>query len=545
VPDWLSRLRHRAPAPAPPAPAPVEPGGYAGFKVLLDDPAPEPGLGFGTYAVALAEMIQYSRAEFAVGVFGGWGSGKTTLMEAVRGRLATDDRVVTVWFSAWRYEKDPNLIVPLLDVLRDELRARDAPWARKAAVAVGRASRALLAGVSLSVDAIPGFKIDLDPDKFMEKISKNDSEVPVSFYHAAFEQLHKAIAEISGGEARRVVIFVDDLDRCLPASALEVLESMKLLFGERGCVFVVALDDTIVQEAVDVKYGADAKVSGAEYVKKIFQVPFNLPRTSIGQLPEYLDLIQRAAGFGADQLADFRENVWPHFRHLADQGAINPREIKLLINNYVLQLKVLWPRLGSNLNPDIVLALLCMQFRSDWSPFHDQLTAEPQLVLPLLREAAESRGDVLVPGVVDPVPPSLQRYLAGQALPLLQATDLRNYLAAAESTWSAAAWIPEARAMAVRLRRAVDAMLSSDTGDRPLLARRAEELHDLIARQREPARSLRGIRRDLEETTTGIFGLLTEADSWSDAEALRTRLTAMLDRLDVGLRDYQRYANAE
>jgi hypothetical protein len=539
VPDWLSRRNRREPPPASPAP---EPSGYAGFKVLVDDPAPDPGLGFGGYAAALAEMIQYSRAEFAVGIFGGWGSGKTTLMEAVRGRLNKDDRVVTVWFSAWRYEKDPNLIIPLLDVLRDALRdqARDAPWARDAAVAVGRAGRALLAGVTLSVDAIPGFKIDFEPDKVMERISKNDSEVPVSFYYAGFKLLRTAIADISGKGARRVVIFVDDLDRCLPGSALEVLESMKLLFGEQGCVFVVALDDEIVRKAVAVKYGADAEVSGEEYIKKIFQVPFNVPRTSAGQLPDYLDLIEGAAGFGADQLADFRDHVRPHLGYLADQGAINPRAIKLLINSYVLQLKVLWPRLGDRLDPDVVLALLCMNFRRDWRPFHDRLTAEPQLFGPLLTEAVRSGGDVLLPDAPDPVPPSLLSYLGEVAWPLLQVTDLRPYLTAAESTWSANPWIPLAQAMAVRLRRSVDTMFSGEilTADVELLVREAEKLHDLIARQKEPANA---IRRNLEETTSQIIDTLVESESVLsvlDAEPLRTRLTAMLDRLDAGLRDF-------
>jgi hypothetical protein len=366
------------PTLAMPALTAGEPSGYAGFKVVLDVPTPTPGLGFGDYAAALADMTLYSRAEFAVGIFGGWGSGKTTLMQAVRRRLADDERVVTVWFNAWRYEKDPHLIIPLLDVLRDALRdrakTRAAPWARDAAVTVGRAGRALMAGLKLSVGAIPGFKIDFEPGKVIEAISKSDSKDPVSFYHAGFALLRKAIADISGNGTRRVVIFVDDLDRCLPASALEMLESIKLLFGVEGCVFVVALDEEIVETAVAGKYGATAEVSGAEYVKKIFQVPFTLPQTSIGQLPGYLDLIEDTAGFGEAQLADFRDHVRPHFRYLADEGALNPREIKLLINTYVLQLKVLLPRLGDDLNPDVVLALLCMNFRLDWRSYHDQLT---------------------------------------------------------------------------------------------------------------------------------------------------------------------------
>jgi hypothetical protein len=554
VSDWLRRRKGRA--PATPALAAAEPGGYAGFKVIPDDPALNPGLGFGAYAAALAEMTLYSRAEFAVGVFGGWGSGKTTLMRAVCERLADDDRVVTVWFNAWRYEKDPHLIIPLLAVLQDELRekakARTAPWARDAAVTVGRAGRALLAGLTLSVDAIPGFKIDFEPDKVIEKISKSDAEGPVSFYHAGFALLRKAIADISGKGARRVVIFVDDLDRCLPASALEMLESMKLLFGVEGCVFVVALDEEIVEKAVAVKYGAAAEVSGAEYIKKIFQVPFTLPEAGIGQLPGYLDLIEAAAGFGEAQLADFRDHVRPHFKYLADEGAFNPREIKLLINTYVLQVKVLWPRLGDGLNPDIVLALLCMNFRLDWRSHHNQLTAEPQLVQPVLRDAVgspDADGEVWLPGAAQPIPPSLLRYLRGAAWPLLGATDLRPYLAAGASTWSANPWIPNARVMAFRLRRSADEVLSGATPRKGLrsLVRDAQDLRDFIAKRGEQAGSLRGIRRNLEEAAAQIVASLTESASSPDAEVefLRTRLTAMFDRLDAGLRDYQRYANAD
>jgi hypothetical protein len=51
-------------------------GVYTRFKVLLDDSAEIPGLHFGDYASALSEMIVYSRADFAVGVFGGWAPGR-------------------------------------------------------------------------------------------------------------------------------------------------------------------------------------------------------------------------------------------------------------------------------------------------------------------------------------------------------------------------------------------------------------------------------------------------------------------------------------
>ena len=77
------------------------------FRVLLDDPAPQPGGGFGTYAQALADIILHSPPRFAIGIFGSWGSGKTTLMNAIARALGSSPRaaeVVQVEFNAWRYE---------------------------------------------------------------------------------------------------------------------------------------------------------------------------------------------------------------------------------------------------------------------------------------------------------------------------------------------------------------------------------------------------------------------------------------------------------
>lgn len=69
------------------------------MKILLDTPSVKPVLGFETYASAFANLVRESEPRFAVGIFGGWGSGKTTLMEAIRRKLVGDP-VVLVEFSA-------------------------------------------------------------------------------------------------------------------------------------------------------------------------------------------------------------------------------------------------------------------------------------------------------------------------------------------------------------------------------------------------------------------------------------------------------------
>ena len=145
----------------------------------------------------LTEVILTSRAEFAVGIFGSWGSGKTTLMQAIKRRLPDDDTVVPVWFAAWRYEKEPNLILPLLDVLREELERKDKlqrGWAHEAAVTVSRAGLAFLKGLTLSASLPGGVGADWEPGKTIEAIKADrEGPAPLSFYHAGFRWLDEAI----------------------------------------------------------------------------------------------------------------------------------------------------------------------------------------------------------------------------------------------------------------------------------------------------------------------------------------------------------------
>jgi hypothetical protein len=449
-------------------------GVYTEFKVLLDDPAKTPGLHFGDYASALSEMIVHSQADFAVGVFGGWGSGKTTLMRTIKRELATDPSVVTVWFTAWRYEKEPHLIVPLIDVLREELDARaaetaqDGGAARRAAAAMGRAGRAFLAGLTLSA-GLPGVAVTWEPHKVSESLKSDAASgaEPLSFYHAGFAMLRDAIKDFSADGARRIVVFVDDLDRCLPANALDVLESMKLFFDEPGFIFVVGLDQAITERAVAYKYRMEpgrrddelqvTPVSGTDYVKKIFQVPFVLPSISSDLLQDYLKTVADNAGLEGKQLEDFQQNVCRHLEFLPGEGPVNPREIKRLINAYTLQLKMLSTRLGDRLDPNIVLALQVMSFRRDWHYLYDHLAADPSLFQSVLRDALIPTlpPDALwLSGSRVAITAQFVEYVYGPlARPLVESVDLPSYVSAAESTRSSNPSLLEAQIVVNRLRQ--------------------------------------------------------------------------------------------
>lgn len=532
---------------------------YTGFKVLLDDPAEIPGLGYRGYAHALAEIIEHSKAEFAIGVFGSWGSGKTTLMRDIERQFAGRPDIVPVWFTAWRYEKEPHLIVPLLDVLREELDRRavatqeqEGP-ARRAARAVARAGRAFLAGLSVTAN-VPGMNAQWDAGKVITalKTDPRDGTESLSFYQAGFVMLRDAIREFSADGLRRVVVFVDDLDRCLPSNALDLLESMKLFFDVEGCVFVVGLDQEIAERAVELKYrstaGADATrspVSGTDYVKKIFQVPFALPRISTDQLQEYLTTVADNAKMTGEQRTDFDDNVRRHLEFLSSEDSVNPREVKRLINTYTLQLKMLSLRLGPRLDPNIVLALQCMSFRPEWRDLYDHLAADPQEFQATLRDVADSEDPpaaVWLSGTQVDVPSEILRYLRRRARPLLDAPDLRSYVSAAEATRSTDPSLLEAQAAVNRARQAVHALANGEVvaGDV------ANRLVSAANRLSEGAgKRVRGSLRF--EQNVGAFGTLarelTTVDGAEDLARWERRITQTLTALDTELREMRRQAN--
>ena len=148
-------------------------------KILLDSPSSGPTIGFERTAHALAQIIEGSSPRFAVGIFGGWGSGKTTLMHAIRRALPGD--IVKVDFNAWRFEKEPLLLVPLLDTVRAELvewsKARD-PETRervgRVVRRVGRVIRGLATGLSVEAGLPGAVKIRYDSGKAIDSLTASD-----------------------------------------------------------------------------------------------------------------------------------------------------------------------------------------------------------------------------------------------------------------------------------------------------------------------------------------------------------------------------------
>jgi predicted KAP-like P-loop ATPase len=85
--------------------------------IITDDIATSPILDFGAYRDAVINIIKNSYPKFTIGIFGDWGTGKTTLMDSIDKELQ-DKNIITVQFETWRYEREDQFtLVPLLKTI--------------------------------------------------------------------------------------------------------------------------------------------------------------------------------------------------------------------------------------------------------------------------------------------------------------------------------------------------------------------------------------------------------------------------------------------
>jgi hypothetical protein len=503
------------------------PGASASRRILLDSPTESPALGYLRIGEALAEVIRQSEPRFAVGIFGGWGSGKTTLMHAISRNLAPQQDIVVADFNAWRFEREPQLLIPLLDTIRAALvlSSDDAGGGRERirsiAVRVGRVVRALANGLSVQAGLPGAVTVSYDAAAALAALSSPaDPQNSQSLYVAAFAELDRAFRDLAAAGISRVVVFVDDLDRCLPVNALEVLESMKLFFDLPGFIFVVGLDEDIVDRAIRAKFASENDPAaqaagqepaddprlplhiGREYVKKIFQVPYSIPPMLPRQLDDLLDSMYREASLDQAQLDDLTSRVRPYLRYVAVDRRVNPREVKRFINAYTLQTLI-----RPDLDPDTVLALQTLAFRYDWAEFYDAILTDSALFVDALRHYRQGQDgrsfpfEDLAPGLTD-LPPSLASYLRSQhAEALTRHPTLDTYLTSLRSYHSVNQWELDAFRQIGSLRRDIRLALGSSA----------------------PVRSARSVAATAAEVTDRVYGSLAGRSS-AQLDGLRSAI---------------------
>lgn len=363
------------------------------YPLWSDTPAARDLLGYSDIAVAVVDAIRREGLDpVAIGVFGSWGSGKSTILELVAAELPKG--TITVRVRPWEYDRadDPKalLIAEVLQQLEAALSKRDklTDAAKKTLrdlagrVNWTRALTLAAKGVMLQVPSISDLA-----GVFNEKTDNGGRSPSMSAFRAQFAELLKTLPDVE-----RVAVLVDDLDRCLPPAVLATLEAVKLFLSVPKMAFVIFADDDLVTLALAPTYGAstEARRLARLYLEKIVQIPVRVPALGPADTEAYLGallieplvdektlagVIQASAtarGAGKATLLpttipgasdDVRSRLVlarALARVLARTTSGNPRRLKRFLNAYWIRIDVAHRR-GITLKPDALAKFMVLE----------------------------------------------------------------------------------------------------------------------------------------------------------------------------------------
>lgn len=217
-----------------------------------------------------------------------WGTGKTTTVRMLKSTLTTKN-VPCVYFNAWKvdYASDPLVaLVSALDEIKPKNTATENRF-RKHMESVKKLTTSVAKHGAVAVvkaATLGALEIDSTIEKIAADLAGEVTKDLVESFQkerASLEnlrtELEKAIAGLSeDAEARPLVFFIDELDRCRPSFAIEMLERIKHLFDVEHLVFVLSVDKKQLEAATCAVYGE--KIDSSEYLRRFFDMELRLPQ---------------------------------------------------------------------------------------------------------------------------------------------------------------------------------------------------------------------------------------------------------------------------
>jgi len=291
-------------------------------------------LGIEHYATALGDFIIESATPMTIGIQGEWGTGKTSMMCMIQEAYAEKDVAVS-WVNTWEYslfrdarETTPGVLRGMLERLKeacgdqwtisDELNDR----IKKVSSFLGNlANQAVVGKTGLDLKAAAGNSVKTSAYAEVAQIKK---EINV---------IIQRLIEDPKNKFKKVVFFLDDLDRIDPPIAVEILEALKNIFDIENCIFVLAIDYDIVIKGLEKKFGRKTEQNEREFrsfFDKIIQVPFSMP---IGAY-NIENLVKKK--FSDLNLKVDSELAINFIKLVSLTVGYNPRSIKRYINTYSL-----------------------------------------------------------------------------------------------------------------------------------------------------------------------------------------------------------------
>lgn len=242
--------------------------------------------------VASIAINEDQEKSLIIGLYGKWGEGKTTTLNFIQKELAED--VVIVNFNPWLYTDEQQLLRSFFSTLAQAIDADIKSGKEKIAAMLATYGDA----IGDFAEYIPkvGSKF-----KWLGKVGSKLSTVSI-------DKLKGRVDTAILNSGKRIVVFVDDIDRLDINEIQYVFKLVKLVGDFPHTSYILSFDDEMVAAALAPKYGGDAKAAGYNFLEKIIQVPLRLPNATKKQLSEY-SLLLISDALKATHISDWEQSL--------------------------------------------------------------------------------------------------------------------------------------------------------------------------------------------------------------------------------------------
>ncbi|EKQ54566.1 MULTISPECIES: P-loop NTPase fold protein [unclassified Clostridium] len=310
-------------------------------------------LGYQEVVDQVNKIIFNAEPPFTIGIYGGWGYGKTSIMrqlyfmnggeidsykfpfvDEANEEIAGEEKkeiieklkekgnindYEAVWYNPWEHQFEKEPVIGLLHEIRERFNffTKSTEEAKKLADISIRTGIDIISGI---INAITKVKVDASNiEKYGEKYEKNNFEIASSSqrFKLLFEQAVKKL--LGDKKDRKLIIFIDDLDRCEDDSIINLIRGIKLYLSTSNCIFVLGMDQINVMRAL--KKNNIHK----DYLDKLFQCIIRVPLSN--NYKKFIVEITKAYYSNKSQYNEF-------CNLLTDILEKNPRKVKNFLNSF-------------------------------------------------------------------------------------------------------------------------------------------------------------------------------------------------------------------
>lgn len=381
-------------------------------------------LGYQVHADLLKEVVlDSSMLPITIGIFGDWGSGKSSLMlllkECIHQWMKEDtnkkEMVAQIQFNSWQFENYENTKLTLIETVLTEIE-KDLIKKQniiKNGIQFLKKIKYLKLGVfflkKIGQQVVPEELLKLLPKKetwkkeltnddakvLIDEVSKGNATKFIERFREDFEKI------VEGAGYRSVIVYIDDLDRCEPTRIIQCLEAVKLFVNVKRTAFIIGADERIIEHAIEERYKhkIDRNTISSpysDYMEKLIQLPYRIPRLSYSEQETYITLLlcskmDDEKQFRAihQKFLDFRKKdkhtkydikSIRHDNKKLDFGKVegllpilpimtkflngNPRQLKRFLNTFDMRMRMAQVAGFEGIKPEVLVKLMVLEYNS-------------------------------------------------------------------------------------------------------------------------------------------------------------------------------------